>query len=351
MGEHNQDALQVRRQLTPIQVMQAVTLLQEGRSQRYVAQQLGITQGAVWKLWTRYRETGLVTRRPGSGRNRKTTAAEDRFLRLQALRNRTVTARDLQADIRQATGCVISDQTVRNRLYEVNLRSRRPVKVPKLQRHHRRMRVQFGRDHLNWQLRHWRRVMFTDESRFFLSGNDGRLRVWRRRGERYLPNTMRETTAYGGGSIMVWGGITLDTRTELVIVRNGALNAQRYINDILHVHVRPYAQNFGQEFVYMHDNARPHVANIVTNYLQDQDIQTMNWPACSPDMNPIEHMWDMLGRAVRTRPNPPQTLAQLEQTLTEEWQRIPQDLIRRLIRSMPRRCQAVIRAGGGNTSY
>jgi transposase len=80
----------VAQQLTSTEVNKAVTLREEGHSQRYVAQQLGVVQGTVWKLWKRYRETGTVTRRAGTGRKRKTTVGDERFLRLQALRNRHI---------------------------------------------------------------------------------------------------------------------------------------------------------------------------------------------------------------------------------------------------------------------
>jgi DDE superfamily endonuclease len=184
-----------------------------------------------------------------------------------------------------------------------------------------------------------------------VSGHGGRTRVWRRPGERYIPGAMVETKAHGGGSIMVWDGITMDSKTDLIIVRNGSLTAQRYMNEILDTQVRPFAQDVGQEFLFMHDNARPHVANVVQTYLRNHQIQTLPWPACSPDLNPIEHLWDKLGRAIKTRPNPPMTLEELEIALVEEWQRIPQEDIRRLIRSMPRRCNSVITARGGSTLY
>jgi transposase len=338
-------------QLTSIEVSRAVTLLEEGYSQRYVAQQLGVVQGTVWKLWKRYRETGTITRRAGTGRQRKTTAGDERFLRLQALRNRTHTARDLQEDLLRARGTRISDQTVRNRLREVELRPRRPAKVPKLTRVHRQSRLEFGREHLNWQLRHWTPVMFSDESKFVLTGNDGHVRVWRRPGERFMPNTVHETVPFGGGSIMVWGGITVNTRTDLVVIRNGGLTARRYIDEILKPQVIPRANVIGQNFIFMQDNARPHIAHIVTDYLDDQNIRKMYWPACSPDMNPIEHVWDQLGKRVRRRPNPPITTEQLAQALVEEWDNFPQDALRRLIRSMPRRCTALVQARGGHTKY
>jgi transposase len=99
-------------QLTSTDVNRVVTLREEGHSQRYAAQQLGVVQETVWKLWKRYRETGTVTRPTGTGRKRKTTEGDERFLRLQALRNRAHTARNLQKDLVKTRGTRISDQTV-----------------------------------------------------------------------------------------------------------------------------------------------------------------------------------------------------------------------------------------------
>ncbi|GFU93782.1 transposable element Tcb2 transposase [Trichonephila clavipes] len=83
----------------------------------------------------------------------------------------------------------------------------------------------------------------------------------------------------------------------------------------------------------MDDNCRPHRANLVEDFLFEEGIVRMEWPACSPDMNPIEHFWDALGRQI-----PPQTLQELERALLEEWDRIPQLVINSLIDSMPHRC-------------
>jgi hypothetical protein len=221
----------------------------------------------------------------------------------------------------------------------------------RLTRNQRQVRMHFAQEHHNWQIRHWRRIMFTDESRFALCSNDGRVRVWRRAGERFLPSTVQEVVPFGNGSVMVWGGISIDDKSDLVVIRNGALNARRYIDEVLQTQIQPRAHAGGENFVLMQDNARPHVARIVTDYLQEQNIAIMQWPACSPDMNPIEHLWDELGRRIRNRQNAPITLLELENALLEEWRQIPQENIRRLIRSMPRRCAALIQARGGPTKY
>ncbi|XP_046557417.1 uncharacterized protein LOC124266660 [Haliotis rubra] len=100
-----------------------------------------------------------------------------------------------------------------------------------------------------------------------------------------------------------------------------------------------------------HDNARPHAARHTTAYLQANNVQVVPWPSKSPDLNPIEHLWDELDRRVRQRQQQPQTLEQLAQALQEEWANIPQRVIQTLVGSMGRRCKAVLDANGGHTRY
>ncbi|GFW47848.1 transposable element Tcb2 transposase [Trichonephila clavipes] len=88
----------------------------------------------------------------------------------------------------------------------------------------------------------------------------------------------------------------------------------------------------------MDDNCMPHRANLVKDFFFEEGIVRMEWPACSPDMNPIEHVWDALGRRVACRQPPPKTLQELERALLEEWDRIPQLVINSLIDSMPQSC-------------
>ncbi|GFX75337.1 transposable element Tcb2 transposase [Trichonephila clavipes] len=101
--------------------------------------------------------------------------------------------------------------------------------------------------------------------------------------------------------LLVYGGISIDGRTDLYIIRDGPLTARRYRDEILRPIVVPYAAAIGDDFILMDDNCRPHRANLVEDFLFEEAIVRMEWPACSPDMNPIEHVWDALGRRVAGR--------------------------------------------------
>ena len=128
---------------------------------------------------------------------------------------------------------------------------------------------------------------------------------------------------------MVWAGVTADRHTNLVVVP-GILIRQHYIDKILRPHVVPFLRPMGNNGIFQDDNARPHRARIVDGFLQANNARRLEWPAMSQDLSCIEHVWDVLGRAVQKRMTEHSTFADLRLFLGEEWQRIPQATIRNL---------------------
>ncbi|GFT26841.1 transposable element Tcb2 transposase [Trichonephila clavipes] len=178
-----------------------------------------------------------------------------------------------------------------------------------------------------------------------------RIFIWRDRGNRKNPAFVHESIRFGRGGVLVYGDISTDGRTVLYIIRDEPLTARRYTDEILRPIVVPYAAAIGDNFLLMDDNCRPYRANLVEDFLFEEGIVRMEWPACSPDMNPIEHVWNALGRRVAGRQPPPQTLQELERALLEKWDRIPQLVINSLIESMPQRCSTLLAVCGNHTPY
>ena len=150
---------------------------------------------------------------------------------------------------------------------------------------------------------------------------------------------------------MVWGGICYGGRTRLYVVPEGAMTGVRYRDEVLEPFVVPFAENAGPNFIFMDDNARPHRARVVTQYLADHGIERMDWPSKSPDLNPIEHAWDMMARSIEELEVQPNGLQQLGVALEAAWDALDVRDVNRLVNSMRQRCQAVIAAGGGHTRY
>ena len=108
---------------------------------------------------------------------------------------------------------------------------------------------------------------------------------------------------------------------------------------------------FGRNFVYVQDNAPPHTARDMTVFLDQQDVEVMDWPARSPDMNPIEHVLDQMSVWIRDMDDPPSTVAELNNPVRQAWAAVRPGRVRTWVESMPRRVRALLAARGGHTRY
>jgi hypothetical protein len=161
---------------------------------------------------------------------------------------------------------LLSARTVRNRLTSVGYRSRRPVKTCLLTQAHNAICLQWCQTCRQWNLASLRKVHWSDESRFLLHVTDGRVHVCRQPNAAYAE-------VFGGGSVMVCGCVSYDSKLDLITVR-GNLNGQIYRQNILEASVVPHFDNhpLNTRSVFMNDNARLHRARIVRDYLRDESI-------------------------------------------------------------------------------
>ncbi|GFX96652.1 transposable element Tcb2 transposase [Trichonephila clavipes] len=295
--------------------------IEEGRKITDVAREFDITHSVVSRLWKSFKTTGMCSRRHGGGRVRSTTPAEDRYIVLSAKRNRRTTAQQVENQFLAASGKQISRKTVARRLRGGGLYAHRPVVCVPLTRQHRTARLQWCREHHNWTEQDWACVLFSDESRFSLSSDCRRQLIWRESGTAYRPENIQEKDRYPTCIIMVWAGIMINGRTRLHVVANGTMTGQRYIDEVL----------------------LPHVHSEV--------IKRLVWPARSLDLNPIENVWDALGRQVAGRNYSPTNKNTLIRALTEEWDKLPQQLLDNVVQSMVRRVECCITLHGGHIPY
>ncbi|GFX18768.1 transposable element Tcb1 transposase [Trichonephila clavipes] len=141
------------------------------------------------------------------------------------------------------------------------------------------------------------RENFAKQKRFSLHFDSHRTLVWRAPGTRYHQENTIKRHRYGGAGCLVWGGIILGSTTDLH-AQSLTMTGHIYRDVILKQHVRLFRGAMDAEFLFMDDNARPHRANIVDECLQLENITRVDWPAYSPNLNPIEYVWDMLGRLI-----------------------------------------------------
>ncbi|GFV82214.1 transposable element Tcb2 transposase [Trichonephila clavipes] len=233
--------------------------------------------------------------------------------------SRRTTAQRVANQFLASSGKQIVRKTVARRLRGGGLYARRPVVCVPLTRQHRTARLQWCREHHNWTEQDWACVLFSDESRFILSSDCRRQLIWRESGTAYRPENIQEKDRYPTCSIMVWAGIMINGRTRLHVVANGTMTGQRYIDEVLLPHVRLFRGAVGDKFVFMDDNATCHRTLAVQDCLGSEGIQRVVWPTRSPDLNPIENVWDALGRQVAGRNYPTTNKNTLIRALTEEW--------------------------------
>ncbi|GFV98417.1 transposable element Tcb1 transposase [Trichonephila clavipes] len=265
-----------------------------GGKELEVSEELGIAQSVISRIWQRFQDDGNVSRYYNTGRPQVTAPNEDQYLGVTAKRNRRSTASDLSRQLSSTTGTTVSRQTVYRRLGHIGLYACRPVRCVPLTATHCRLRLTWSGEHALWTPQQWSCVMFSDESRFILQSDSHRNLIWRAPGTRYLQENTIERRRYSGAVCLIWGGIILGSRTDLHI-QSVTMTDHIYRDVILEQHVRFFRGAMGAEFLFMEDNTRPRHANIVDECLQSEDITRMDFPAYSPDLNPIEHVWDILG--------------------------------------------------------
>ncbi len=247
----------------------------------------------------------------------------------------------------------ISEHTTRRTLKQMGSSSRRTHRVLLLSDKNRKRRLQFTQAHQNWTIEDCKNVAWSDESRFLLRHSDGRVRIWRKEHESMDPSCLVSTDQAGGGGVMLWGIFSWHTLGPLVPIEH-RLNATVYLS-IVADHVHPFMTTVypSSDGYFQQDIAPCHKAQIISDWFleHENEFTLLKWPPQSPDLNPIEHLWDVVEREIRIMDVQPTNLQQLHVAIMSIWTKISKECFQNLVESMPRRIKAVLKAKGGPTRY
>ena len=263
-----------------------------------------------------------------------------------------MSSKELARNLEDATGKKVSPRLVRKTLTAGGLGGYVAVRKPMLRKGNKQKRLVWARNHKRWTPDQWRKVMFTDEKKFELFGNNLRQYVRRRKGERYKADCVLPTVKHGGGSLQVWGSITYSGVGSLYRITD-ILTAAKYKQILIHHAVPTGRTLIGNNFVLQQDNDPKHTASVVKQYLEnkrrDGSLTVLDWPAQSPDMNIIEQVWTYMEQQKVKRA--PANLQQLWEVLQDIWRNIPVDFIQKLYDSVPSRVSELYKAKGLHTKY
>lgn len=253
------------------------------------------------------------------------------------------------------SGSSVSQVTVRRAIHNDLMMSNCHARIkPHLQTRHILLRQAWATHLQNWSNSDWSKVIWTDEMSFEVGKNYCMVLVWRRPGQEYDPLYIAPSFKSGRSSIMVWGAIAHRIKGPLVRMPKGYRTAQHYIDIVMAGPLQQFYQAVkgaqGAAYV-VEDGASVHTAKVTQKWCTEHQIQALSHPAQSPDLNPIENVWSLLKYKVNKRYPRPKTIFEAENALFEEWEKIDQIYINKLIESMPNRVKDVIKNNGHSTRF
>ena len=198
----------------------------------------------------------------------------------------------------------------------------------------------------------WKRIIWSDETKINRIGSDGKQWVWKQVGQGLIDREVQGTVKFGGGNIMVWGCMGWEGVGRLAEVE-GKMNADQYVS-ILEDNLLPSMEESGfsaEDVIFQQDNDPKHTSRKATKWFEDNNINVLDWAPQSPDINPIEHLWQHIKRQLGEYSTMPKGVWEIWERVAEVWNEIPPEVCQNLIESMPRRLEAVIKAKGGHTKY
>lgn len=325
------------------------TLLSQKFSPSEIARDLSVSRKCVYNIKNKVELNESLGNKPGQGRPRCTTQAEDRYLVKKCKTNRTETSRCLASELSTTLGKQISPRTIRRRLFDYGLKSYTKKLRPFRNKTQKKKRLDWCKKYKCWNRNDWGKIVFSDESHFEIINRKNRYFV-RRTHYEGEQSFCFQNKAQGGGSVSVWGCFSANGIGVLRFYE-GRLNSTSYV-ELVSDALPPYLEEvFGADsnsFYFQQDNAPCHKARNTMEWFRNHNIPLLDWPPTSPDANPIENLWAIIDRSLINYTI--STASDLKKAILDIWSKITIDQCVKLVHSMPNRVLSILRSKGGNIS-
>lgn len=301
------------------------------------AKRLHISRHTVSRWVAKFIKTGDVLDELRPGRPRKTSHKEDEIIENAFFQLKELTPKRMASEIKNM-GLNISSETIKRRLKEKGFRYRSPAFKPFLTKKQMDIRLNFAKEN---KTRDWSKVVFTDESTIRLTPTVQR--IWKKRGH---PVFVKRYKNYS--KINIWGCFSNSGFGRIILFKSN-LTAKKLIRIYKNGLLRSFPSIATGRLVLLEDNDPKHTAKIAKTYRKSHNIKRINWPANSPDLNPIENVWYIL--KYRIKKYGASNINQLKTAIKTEWSKLGQNLARSLVLSMPTRMKQVILSKGDSIKY
>ena len=337
---------------------QIIAFRKQNSSLSQIAKEINRPKSTIQTFLDRYESRDSHENTPSAGRPRLITARTRRRLVRESKKARRLPLRELTNEVAPNA----SVRTIKRVLAEEDIRKWRAKKRALLTEDHVAQRLAWAKEHKNWDKADWEGVIFSDECSVEKSKDPRGIWVFRTPPEKYHKDCIHGVTKGPGVKLMVWGCIWGCNKGPLIPIFEKSVNRWVYIgvleDGLVDVHQEVH-DTLGDP-VFQQDNAKIHTAKDTMAWFEEHNIQVMTWPANSPDMNPIEHVWKRLKERMhkrfpeihKTPGGPDRVRRALAEALTDTWrEEIEGDFLETLWESMPRRVAALLEAKGWYTKY
>jgi transposase len=322
---------------------------------RSISKDTNLPFSTVRNIIAKYKEIGTTKNKPRSGCPKKLTVKNLEDLKHSVLKDRASRLEPLsQITEKVSTSCSnsVSKTTVRRALKSMKIKCCPAVVKPFISEANAIKRVEWCKEKLDLMVSDWEKVCWSDECSIEVRGTGTRhIMIRRLENERFHPHCIAPSFKSGRQSIMMWGCFQGNTLGPLVLCPNGKMNANDYC-ELLEKKFLPFWSTLRNDSVFMEDGAPIHKAKYTRTWCENNGINSMKWPAQSPDLNPIENVWQQLKLALEKREVRPKNKEELLKAVQDEWEALKtKNCLGKLVKSMPKRIKEVIKSGGMPINY